>query len=267
MSDRTPTAPPAPARRSSWAALAPGLVSAALVLGLWAALAAIGDDPRRLPSPMVVLERLWALAASGELWFHTGMTLARVLAAFVVAMAVGGALGLWMGRSATADRWLNPSLVVLLNLPALVVIVLCYIWIGLNETAAILAVALNKIPVVAVLLREAGRALSPDLDDMARVFGMRPLARLRHVVLPQLAPAIAAAARSGIALIWKIVLVVEFLGRSNGVGFKLHMHFSNFDVARVLAWALAFVIVMLLIDLLILRPWQDSANRWRQDAA
>lgn len=53
-----------------------------------------------------------------------------------------------------------------LNLPALVLIVLCYIWIGLNETAAITAVVLNKIPNVATLLREGARALDPDLDSM-----------------------------------------------------------------------------------------------------
>ena len=247
-------------------ALGPGLVSIAVLILLWAAAAVLSDDPRRLPSPATVLQRLAEIAATGELWFHAGMTLMRVAVAFVAAMAFGGALGLWMGRSAAADRWLNPALVILLNIPALVVIVLCYIWIGLNETAAILAVALNKIPTVAVILREAGRTLSPDLDDMARVFRMGALSRLRHVILPQLAPAIAAAGRSGISLIWKIVLVVEFLGRSNGVGFKIHLHFSSFDVARVLAWALAFVLVMLLIDLGLLRPWQAHASRWRRDA-
>ena len=47
------------------------------------------------------------------------------------------------------------------------------------------------------LYLQQARALRPDLDDMGRVFGMGPVARLRHIVLPQLAPAIAAAARSG----------------------------------------------------------------------
>lgn len=266
-----PDAPPPgpPERRPSprAAALFPGLVSLLALLLVWTVAAALTDQPQRLPSPLLVGQRMAEIASSGALFFHAGMTLYRVAVAFVAAMILGGALGLWMGRSPSADRWLNPSLVVLLNIPALVVIVLAYIWIGLNETAAILAVALNKIPVVAVLLREAARALRPDLDDMAQVFAMSPVARLRHVVLPQLAPAIAAAARSGIALIWKIVLVVEFLGRSNGVGFMIHLNFSNFDVARVLAWSLAFVAVMLVIDAGVLRPWQARANRWRHDAA
>ena len=37
-----------------------------------------------------------------------------------------------------------------LNVPALVIIILCYVWFGLNEVAAIVAVSLNKIPMVAL---------------------------------------------------------------------------------------------------------------------
>ena len=247
--------------------LLPGLASVAAMLVLWAVASQLTDRPQTLPAPWEVAARIGQLAASGELWFNAGMTLMRVGLSFAFAMALGMALGLVMGRSRAADDWLNPALIIGLNVPALVVIVLCYIWIGLNETAAIIAVALNKIPLVTVMIREGARALRPDLDEMARAFRMAPMARLRHVVLPQLAPQIAASARAGIALIWKIVLVVEFLGRSNGVGFKIHLLFSSFDVEGVLAWALAFVAVMLAIDLMILRPWERRANRWRQDAA
>jgi NitT/TauT family transport system permease protein len=40
----------------------------------------------------------------------------------------------------------------------------------------------------------------------------------------------AASARAGLALIWKIVLVVEFLGRSNGIGFQIYLYFQLFEV-------------------------------------
>jgi NitT/TauT family transport system permease protein len=153
--------------------------------------------------------------------------------------------------------------VVFLNLPALVLIVLCYLWIGLNETAAITAVTLNKIPNVVTMVREGARSLDPELSAMARVYRMSRLARLRHVVLPQLAPYVAAAARSGIAVIWKIVLVVEFLGRSNGVGFKIHMYFQLFDVRMVLIYALSFVVVMLVVEAVLLQPWEARVRRWR----
>ena len=247
------------------AALLPALLSLAAFVVLWAALAAALGQPNTLPGPLRVFRVIAEEAASGRLGHATGVTLLRVAAAFVVAMAIGVALGLVLGRSSATDRWLNPWLVILVNLPALVVTVLCYIWIGLNELAAITAVVINKVPLVTVMVREGARALRPDLDDMAWAFRMRPGDRLRHVVLPQMAPYIAGAARAGLSLIWKIVLVVEFLGRSSGVGFQIHLNFQLFRVAHILAYAFAFILVMLAIEYLILRPWERHANRWRQD--
>ncbi|PZU83001.1 MAG: ABC transporter permease [Shinella sp.] len=238
-------------------------VSLGLILLVWIVAAGLTADATVLPQPWTLLEPLVRATGSGALPYHLGMTLFRVVCAFVPAMLIGAAIGFLMGRFPAVDRWLDPWLVVFLNLPALVLIVLCYLWIGLNETAAILAVVLNKIPNVATLVREGARALDPDLDAMAKVYRMKGLARLRHVVLPQLAPFLAGAARSGIAVIWKIVLVVEFLGRSSGIGFQIHFYFQLFDVAMVLVYALTFIAVMLVVEALLLQPAERRARRWR----
>jgi NitT/TauT family transport system permease protein len=213
-----------------------------------------------------VVDFLTREAADGELFYHLAITLARVAAAFVIAMAVGTAVGVLMGQHRRLDRLLDPWIILLINIPALVVIVLCYIWIGLTEAAAVTAVALNKIPNVVVTLREGARALDPRLMEMARVFRFSRLSLLRHVVLPQLFPFVAAAGRSGLALIWKIVLVVELLGRANGVGFQIHLYFQLFDVAAILGYALAFVCIMLLIEFVVVQPLETHVNRWRPGA-
>ena len=245
--------------------LLPAVLSLAAFLALWAVVAAVVAEPITMPGPLRVGSVLLDELASGRLLSNTGITLLRVIAAFVVAMGIGVALGLILGRSRATDNWVNPWLVILVNMPALVVTVLCYIWIGLNEVAAVAAVVINKVPLVTVMVREGARALRPDLDDMARIFQMPTGARLRHVVLPQMAPYIAGAARAGLSLIWKIVLVVEFLGRSSGVGFQIHLNFSMFRVAHILAYAFAFILVMLVIEYLVLRPLERRAGRWRQD--
>ena len=238
-------------------------VSLGLILLVWMVAAGLTADATVLPQPWTLLEPFVRVVGSGALPYHLGMTLFRVVCAFVPAMLIGAAIGFLMGRFPAVDRWLDPWLVVFLNLPALVLIVLCYLWIGLNETAAILAVVLNKIPNVATLVREGARALDPDLDAMAKVYRMSGFSRLRHVVLPQLAPFLAGAARSGIAVIWKIVLVVEFLGRSSGIGFQIHFYFQLFDVAMVLVYALTFIAVMLVVEALLLQPVERRARRWR----
>lgn len=238
------------------------LLSVAALLLAWT-LGSLVAGPRSLPSPLAVAALMATEAASGALFFHISITLARVAAAFTLAMAAGIALGILMGRSRTADELLDLPVIVALNLPALVIIVLAYIWAGLTETAAIMAVALNKFPNTAVTVREGTRALDRDLDEMARAYRFDRRMRLEHVIFPQLAPFIAAAARTGLSLIWKIVLVVELLGRPNGVGFEIGTAFQLFDVARILAYALAFVAVIVAIEYLLVQPFERRVSRWR----
>ena len=229
---------------------------------VWAVVAAIAQS-RVLPGPVAVWDA-FLHEAGQEYWFHMGATLLRVAAAFMISMAVGSAIGLALGRSGNADRAFGGWLTLFLNLPALVTMILCYVWFGLTEVAAIAAVAINKIPNVAATLREGARALSRDLGEMAEVYRLSFAERMRHVILPQLAPFFAVAARNGLALVWKIVLVVELLGRPNGVGFQLHAYFQLFDVAAILAYAFGFIIIVQIIELGMLEPWERMVTRWRR---
>jgi NitT/TauT family transport system permease protein len=242
------------------------LLSFSLFLATWW-IAALFVGGAKLPSPPAVLNVIIAEASSGALFLHLGATLARVALAFVLAMSLGSAIGYLMGRVKLADRLGDPWLILLLNLPALVVIVLAYIWAGLTEAAAIAAIAINKLPTAIVTLREGARALDPTLDEMAQVFALPRLKALRHIVIPQLAPYLAAAGRTGLSLVWKIVLIVELLGRPNGVGFEIGIAFQLFDVTRILAYALAFVVVILAIETLVVQPIERRASRWRPRTA
>lgn len=155
------------------------LLSFALFLAIWW-IAALFVGGAKLPSPPAVLQVMIAEASSGALFLHLGATLARVALAFTLAMSVGSAIGYLMGRVKLADRLGDPWLILLLNLPALVVIVLAYIWAGLTEAAAIAAIAINKLPTAIVTLREGTRALDRSLDEMASVFAMPRWRAFRH---------------------------------------------------------------------------------------
>lgn len=243
--------------------LAQRVGSIVLFLAVWQ-IAAEAIHSRLLPSAGAVFVVLAQECVHGPLLLQLGITLARVAAAFIVAMALGTAIGIVMGRSRTVDALFDSWLVLLLNLPALVTIVLAYVWFGLTEAAAIGAVAVNKIPNTAVTLREGARALDRSYADMAASFHVGRWRTLRHVTMPQLYPYVFAAARSGLALVWKIVLIVELLGRSNGVGFEIQLYFQQFDVTRILAYSIAFMIVMQLIEWAIFQPLERRASAWRR---
>jgi len=59
------------------------------------------------------------------------------------------------------------------------------------------------------------------------------------------------------------VLVVELLGRSNGVGFQLNVFFQFFDITGILAYTLVFAAVVLLIEALAMRPLERRLSAWR----
>lgn len=216
-----------------------------------------------LPTPVAVLAALFRYTRSGQLPLALAITLARVVAAFVVAMTVGAAIGFAMGRSRRLNLLLDGALVLALNIPALVIIILCYLWLGLTEVAVIVAVALNKIPVVVVTTREGTQAIDARLMAVAQAYRVPPAVTLRRVFLPQLYPYLMASARNGLALIWKIVLVAELLGRSNGVGFELSVFFQYFDITGILAYTLAFALVVMAIEAGVMRPLERRLTRWR----
>jgi NitT/TauT family transport system permease protein len=238
------------------------LLSAVTLILVWEVTARLAVSPL-LPGPTAVAQALAKVVANGRLPLDLAITLWRVAASFVIAMAVGAAIGILMGHDRRADAFFDLWLVLGLNLPALVIIYLCYIWVGLTEAACILAVALSKLPNTATILREGARAVDRELLQVADVLDLSWRRRLGQVYLPQLYPYFMAATRSGLSLIWKIVLVAEFVGRSNGIGFELNVYFQFFDIANILAYTASFVAVVLAVEGWGIRPLERRLTRWR----
>ena len=221
--------------------------------------------PSRLfPSPIAVGAHVADLGINGKLLPDLGKTLGRAVIAFVLAMALGTIIGVGMGRSRTFDRLFSAWVVVGLNIPAIVIAIVLYIWLGLTEFALILAVVLNKLPLVIATIREGVRSFDPAYDDLGRAFRMPLGRRVRLIFLPQLMPFVLAAARTGLSLIWKIVLVFEILGSDGGVGFRISVFFQFFDIKGILAYTTAFILVVFVFEYLVLRPLERRVLKWRQ---
>ena len=237
-------------------------LSLGLLLLIWQLTASTISSPV-LPSPILVFNNLLNAIQTGELPRHLGITLYRLTISFFLAMFLGTAIGLLLGRHKQLNLFFDSWLIILLNIPALVTIILCYIWFGLVETAAIVAVVINKLPNVIVTIREGARNLDTQLLEMASAYRFGRSSTLFHVILPQLYPYIMASARTGLALIWKIILVVEMLGRSDGMGFQIHLFFQLFDITSIMAYTVSFIIIIQLIEVAILKPLDQRSQRWK----
>ncbi|WP_375450849.1 ABC transporter permease [uncultured Devosia sp.] len=233
---------------------------------IWQGLA-LAFPNRLFPAPFAVAETLWHLATQGTLLLDLGKTLLRASLAFVISMLLGTLLGIALGRQLWLDRLFSAWLLVGLNLPAIVVAIVLYIWLGLTETALVTAVIVNKIPLVITTIREGVRSFSPDFDELADALRLSPARRLRLVFIPQLLPFVLAAARTGLSLIWKIVLVFEVLGSDGGVGYRVSLLFQYFDITAILAYTTAFIAVVMALEYGLLRPLEQKLLQWRTHPA
>ena len=238
------------------------LVSIGLLLMLWYVAAWAPAKPI-FPPPHVVAGYLVADVQKWPIWSNLIVTLTRIVLGFALAMAVAVPFGILLGFSKTAQRLFGSWVVIGLMTPSLVFIILAYTSIGLNELAAVIAAALAVVWVLTINIWESAKAVDNKLIQMARVFKLTTPNIVWRIILPQLAAPLMASARFGLGLIWKMVLFVELLGRSNGIGYQIEYYYQLFDLGRVLEYTVFFVAVMLIIEVAILGTIERRLFRWR----
>jgi NitT/TauT family transport system permease protein len=241
----------------------PPVALVALLAAGWELMARTSDSAF-LPGLGDVGWNLWEITASGALWTNVEITLVRVALGFAAAFVVSLALGIAMGRNEWVRRFLEPAVLIGLATPGLVKALLCIIWFGVSLVNPVLTVALAAAPPLTVNIVQGVRGVDPALSEMAHVYRFGALTRLRHVWLPAIGPALFTGARLGIAMAWKVIVLVEIFGLADGVGYQLNLEFSQHNVAGVLAWTLAFAAVMAIIEYGVLQSVERRATRWRR---
>jgi NitT/TauT family transport system permease protein len=222
--------------------------------------------PTILPGPIAVLGQLGVNLADPDTYYQLGVTMFRVILGMIAGVLAGIVAGLIMGLSKLGEDLLDTWVLILFTIPAVVYGILCILWFGLNDVAAIIAIAVGTMPSIAINIWQGTKAIDRDLIHMAKAFRFGRTSVLLKVVVPQLIPYILAALRYGLAIAWKIVTIVELIGLSSGVGYMLSYWFGNFSMIQVLAWTLLFTVTMLVIEFAILKPIESRLTRWRPAA-
>jgi NitT/TauT family transport system permease protein len=219
--------------------------------------------PEIFPGPIETAQVLWGEIVGGRVELDLAMTMLRVVGGLLLSLIIGIPVGILMGLNRRAEAVLDVWAMVGLTVPSLCYAIVAFMWFGLNETAAIIAIGITAAPAIAINIWEGVKNIDTKLIAMARVFEASRPVILRRVLVPQIVPYIMASARFGLGIIWKITVLVELIGRPNGVGFKLFYWYQLADMRQVLAWTLLFTIIMLIIELLILKPIEKRLFAWR----
>lgn len=229
----------------------------------------------RVPGPGPVFLFLWTEVTGGphggvvrgQFAEHFVVTLQRFSLGLIIAVVSGTALGIVIGSSSFARALLNDTLLVFLALPAIIWALLTTMWFGIGPRAPIYTTALTAAPFVAVNVAQGVRAITPDLHRMSAAFGVSLTKRLRHLVLPAVTGYLFAGIRFAVIIGWNGVLLSEWFGAAEGVGWRTRFWYDANRYRGFVGWVVLFIVFIVLLDRLALTRLQRRAFRWRDAQA
>ncbi len=233
----------------------------ALLVGWW--LLSLLFPPSLIPKPWDTLVEVFSIIRTGEFFDNMGSTLWRVFVGFGFAMLVSIPLGIIMGSFRNLESFFEPPVILGLTMPGLIWALMMIMFFGLTEFSAYSAVAVTIFPMLTISIWQGTKSLDKDLIDMSTAFHASVYSKLVDVILPQLVSHLLAAIRYGLGLAWKVVVLVEMFGFSNGVGYRVMHGFDIFSMKAVLAWAITFLLVMIFIEFGVIGFLERSVTRWR----
>ena len=242
------------------------LLLAAGLLTLWQLLVLLtGAPPYILPGPLPVAKAL--IVQWPVLLRHLGTTLTEILFGLLLGTLLGTSSAIAMIVSPLLKRWMLPVLVISQAIPVFALAPVLVLWFGYGMASKIaMAVLIIFFPVTSSFYYGMQRT-DPDLLELARIMGAKPLAVLRTIIIPSALPAFAAGVRVATAVAPIGAVVGEWVGSSAGLGFymlhanarmQIDVMFAALTILACVSLLLYFLVDRLLDRLIFWQPNQGT---------
>lgn len=242
----------------------PAIVSVLIGYLAWYALATVFPEDI-MPYPLEALGVTWGLVRSGVVLPHLVATLKRTLLAFVGAMVLGTILGILMGGTTYFKQFLLPYVLILLALPAIAAAVIAMLIFRFSILSPVVGTILITLPFVTINIWEGVEGIDPDLLEVGESFGLSRWRSLRRIVLPQIAPMLFSTIRFAFSVAIRVVTIAEIVASSSGIGYMIIQTYQRYQFADAWAWAIIFMVVLLVLEYGILEPIERRVFAYRRD--
>jgi sulfonate transport system permease protein len=194
-------------------------------------------NPIFLAGPWLVLGKVIQLALGGELWGHIASTLERVAVGFATGALLALALGLPAGYFRPFRNLVEPVVEILRPIPPLAMLPLFIVWVGIGEGSKIGFITYATFFPMFLTTVHAVEQVDPLLLRAAASLGARPTQLFFRVILPAALPEILTGLRLGLALAFFVIVISEFIGAEQGLGYLINDGRNFFLVPQMLGAA------------------------------
>lgn len=217
-----------------------------------------------LPSPSSTWQALLSLWQGETLLHDIKVTFGRVVSGFVLAALVGTVFGLVLGASPRVARFCEPLLAVFNTVSSAIWAIFAIIWFGISDATTIFVVFMTAMPLILTNVWQGAQNVEAQYVELAHSFRMNRWQTLRKIYLPTIMPYFFSGARLAFGFGWRVSLVAETLGSSDGIGYRLRQAGDLVQTSQVFAWTLLLVSLMLLLEGGLLKPLERHLFRWKK---
>jgi glycine betaine/proline transport system permease protein len=182
-----------------------------------------------------------------DLWDYTMQTLALVLAAAAVSLAIGIPIGIIAAKSGAVEAVIRPVLDVAQTMPAFVYLVPIVVLMGLDEPPALIATVVFAMPPAVRLTMLGIQQVPKDTVEAAHAFGSTPWQTLLKVELPLSVKSIMAGVNQVIMLSLSMVVIAALAG-AGGLGEPVVLGLGQLDVGGAFVGGIGIVILAIMLD-------------------
>ncbi len=206
-----------------------------------------------------LLRGLW----DGELLWHSGVSLFRVVAGLIIACLLGVAFGLWTGLSKRWAAYLMPLLVGSQAFPRSALLPLFIVWLGLGETQKLVVIVSVAFFPIMINTYEGLKRVNESHVWAARSMGYSDWEILRLVKIPSILPYIHSGVRIAVPMCVTMMVVAEMVGAYSGLGQLVIIAGQTYELAKMFAGIVLLGLMGLLLDSTVeaLGRWTTPWNR------
>jgi glycine betaine/proline transport system permease protein len=182
-----------------------------------------------------------------DLWEAAMQTLALVLAATIVALAIGIPIGIIAAKSEAVEATIRPVLDVAQTMPAFVYLVPIVVLLGIGAGPALIATVIFAMPPAVRLTMLGIQQVPKETVEAAHAFGATSWQTLFKVELPLSLKTIMAGVNQVIMLSLSMVVIAGLAG-AGGLGEPVVTGLSQLNVGTSFVGGVGIVVIAIMLD-------------------
>ena len=212
-------------------------------LAVWEIASRLIGQKLFLVSPAAAAARLAELSLQSEFWLSVAHSCVRIAGGYLLAVLSGVLFAALSAGFIRVRELFAPLMLTIKAVPVASFIILALVFLPSGKLAVLISY-LIVLPVVYANTLEGIESLDSSMKEMAGIFCIPFLRRLRFLYFPQVYPYLTAACSTAVGLAWKSGVAAEVIGMPKGsVGEKLQQAKVYLDTPDLFAWTVVIVIV------------------------